>query len=384
MNVLDGLLVVAAGSAAWAGWHRGLIVRLMSWTGAGLGAGLGLLLLPIVMDALEEAAPETRLIAGLLAFFLLAGIGAGLGELFGRQVRDLAGESVAQEWDRSLGAVAGILGVAGAVWLFTPAAADVPAIARNVRTSNIVRLISDTTPRPPDPVAALRTLVGGTRFPEVFDELRPAPDTGPPPDSFAMDQDTLARVTASTSNIEVIGCGARFEGSGFTVADNLVVTNAHVVAGAEVIQVRRPDGRLRDATVISFDDDIDLALLRVTDLEQAPLELGQPVVGADGAVIGYPGGQDTPRATPARVERAQRVTGRDIYGDDRTERNVLFTATRLRQGDSGSPLVDAAGTVVGVVFAIAPDDPDLAYALHVDELTAFLTAPANAGSGRCA
>jgi len=384
VNVLDGLLVVAAGSAAWAGWHRGLIVRLMSWTGAGLGAGLGLLLLPIVMDALEEAAPETRLIAGLLAFFLLAGIGAGLGELFGRQVRDLAGESVAQEWDRSLGAVAGILGVAGAVWLFTPAAADVPAIARNVRTSNIVRLISDTTPRPPDPVAALRTLVGGTRFPEVFDELRPAPDTGPPPDSFAMDQDTLARVTASTSNIEVIGCGARFEGSGFTVADNLVVTNAHVVAGAEVIQVRRPDGRLRDATVISFDDDIDLALLRVTDLEQAPLELGQPVVGADGAVIGYPGGQDTPRATPARVERAQRVTGRDIYGDDRTERNVLFTATRLRQGDSGSPLVDAAGTVVGVVFAIAPDDPDLAYALHVDELTAFLTAPANAGSGRCA
>lgn len=384
MNMLDLVITLLAVAAAVGGHRRGLIVRIFAWIGAIIGMGLGLLALPTVMSALSGSAPETRLLAGLGVFVLIAGAGAGLGDVAGQRVRALAAATPIREVDRWLGAVAGILSLAVGLWLIIPAAAEVPAFARQVRTSKILAYISDTAPRPPDTITALRTLIGGTRFPEVFDDLRPAPESGPPPESFAMSQAVLDTVTASTVNVEATGCNARFEGSGWTVEPGLVVTNAHVVAGADAIQVRTPSGKVFEAEVIVFDDDIDLALLHVPDLDQQPLALVDPVIGEDGAEIGYPGGQDTPRATPARVGDVVDVTGRDIYGQDRTTRKVVFTAARLRQGDSGSPLVNVNGQVIGTIFAIAPDDPDLAYALHPDEIRTILTEPRGPGAnGPC-
>ncbi len=386
MNTLDLAILVLAILAAVGGYRRGFVVRVFGWGGSLVGMAMGLLLLPTVLDAMRQAAPQSRLLAGLGIFVVMAGAGSALGDLAGRQVRSLAEpDSPILTADHALGAGAGLLSIAVSVWLLAPAAAEVPSLARQVRTSAVVGLVTDLAPRPPDAVNALRNVIGGTRFPEVFDDLRPAPETGPPPESFAMTQETLARVTASTVNVESFGCGARFEGSGWVVEDNVVVTNAHVVAGAEDLQVRRPDGAVRTAAVIAFDDDRDLALLLVDDLQEAPLPLVDAVVGTDGAVVGYPGGQDTPRQTPARVEDDVDVTGRDIYGRDRTTRRVLFTAAQLRQGDSGSPLVDVDGQVVGTIFAVAPDDPDLAYALHADEIRALLAEPRGEGAqGPCA
>ncbi len=90
-----------------------------------------------------------------------------------------------------------------------------------------------------------------------------------------------------------------------------------------------------------------------------------------------------PRAVPATVERERTTVGRDIYGDDRTRRQVLFLAARLRPGDSGAPVVGGGGGVVGVTFAIAPDQPAIAYAVDDDELRAVLSAPRVRGPGPC-
>lgn len=385
MNLLDVGIFALAVAAAAGGHRRGLIVRIFSWIGAIIGLAIGLFLLPTVLAALSGSAPSTRLLAGLAVFVMVAGAGAGLGDVAGQRVRAKASRTPAEEVDQWLGAVAGVLSLAVGLWLLIPAASEVPGFARQVRTSGILTFISDVAPRPPDTITALRTLIGGTRFPEVFDDLRPAPETGPPPSSFAMDQATLDAVTASTVNVEAFGCGSRFEGSGWAVEPNVIITNAHVVAGADEVRIRRPDGQLLPADVVAFDDDLDLAVLSVPDLRQQPLPLVDAEVGQDGAVVGYPGGQDTPRPTPARVEDDVDVTGRDIYGRDRTERRVLFTAARLRQGDSGSPLVNTAGQVVGTIFAVAPDDADLAYALHADEVRAVLAMPRQAGAvGPCA
>jgi len=72
---------------------------------------------------------------------------------------------------------------------------------------------------------------------------------------------------------------------------------------------------------------------------------------------------------------ARRITavGRDIYGTGVTSRDVLELRSSLRPGDSGSALVNPAGNVVGVAFAIAPDRADVAYALATDELDAVLS-----------
>lgn len=385
MNLLDLGILALAGMAAYGGYRRGLIVRVFGWIGAVLGMGLGLLLLPTVLSIFADSAPESRLLAGLGVFVVIAGAGAGIGDVLGHRVRAMTEQSNAGEFDKGLGAVAGVVSVAIFLWLLIPAASEVPGFARPVRTSSILTWIADTAPRPPDTIQTLRTLIGGTRFPEVFDDLRPAPEVGPPPSSFALSQQTLDAVTASTVNVEAFGCGARFEGSGWAAEPNIIVTNAHVVAGATEVRVRRPDGTILPADVVAFNDDADLAVLSVADLRQQPLGLVDPVIGQDGAVVGYPGGQDQPRPTPARVDDEANVTGRDIYGRDRTDRRVIFTSARLRQGDSGSPLVNTDGRVVGTIFAVAPDDPDLAYALHAEEVRAILATPRALGSnGPCA
>jgi S1-C subfamily serine protease len=204
---------------------------------------------------------------------------------------------------------------------------------------------------------------------------------GPPPEDVPVAAAVVARAVASTSNIEADGCGGRHEGSGFAVADDLVATNAHVVAGADRVRARLPNGKLLRATIVAFDERRDLALLSVPGLGQQPLAIGEAKEGEGGAVLGYPGGQDTVRVAPAIIRDEAPTIGRDIYGRSRTERQVLYLASQLQPGDSGSALINGSGQVVGVAFAIAPDRPGTSYAVDDSELRAMLGVPRAPGAG---
>jgi S1-C subfamily serine protease len=98
-----------------------------------------------------------------------------------------------------------------------------------------------------------------------------------------------------------------------------------------------------------------------------------------GAVFGHPGGGPL-ELSPYQVGEEVTATGRDIYGAERTERQMLFLAAELRPGDSGGALVDPSGAVVGVAFAIAPDRPDVAFALTIEEVRAVLEGPLTEGT----
>jgi S1-C subfamily serine protease len=88
--------------------------------------------------------------------------------------------------------------------------------------------------------------------------------------------------------------------------------------------------------------------------------------------------------SPFQVGSERTATGRDIYGIEATERQILFLAAELRPGDSGGALVDPSGAVVGVAFAIAPDRPQVAYALTIEEVRAVLEGPlAPTAAGPC-
>ena len=381
MNLLDLVLGIALLSAVVGGWRVGLVARVASWIGALGGFLLALQLLPVALREIGTMSPTGRLFLTLAVLLVGAAIGGAIGEAIGSALRR-AVPPPARVLDRTGGAFAGIVGLLVGIWLFLPIVAQVPgAAAQQARNSRILATIDDLAPEPPDASRAVRSLVGDARFPDVFADLRPSPDIGPPPSEIPVAAEVVARAVQSTVNVEADGCGGRHEGSGFAAGENLVATNAHVVAGAERVRVRRPDGRLLAATIVLFDPARDLALLSVPRLGQPALPIASPSEGTAGAVLGYPGGQDTVRVAPAIVRQESPTIGRDIYNRNRTRRQVLYLASDLRPGDSGGALIDAEGRVIGVAFAIAPDRRGTAYALDDSELRAALAAPREPGAG---
>lgn len=388
MNLLDLVVVASAAAAAFGGYRLGFLARATSWVGLALGLVVAMNFLPAAVRTFEGPDPSTKLFIAAGVLLLGGFIGQGVGLLAGSSLRRFVPHGPLRAVDSSVGALVGVVGVLTSVWLLLPAIADIPgAYARQARNSAIARFLDRQLPEPPDTVQALRRVVGDTNFPQVFEVLRPAPKTGPPPATTGIPAPVIARVSASTVKVEGIACGRMQEGSGFTAAPDTVVTNAHVVAGNRPgrTQVARPDGRRLDASIVVFDPGRDLAVLRVPGLGQAPLPVSEAEVGEQGAVFGHPGGQDPLRIAPAAIREQVDAAGRDLYGTRPTRREVFVLAAELAQGDSGAALVDTGGSVVGVAFAIAPDRPGTAYALTSDELRSVLAVPRRqpVASGPC-
>jgi S1-C subfamily serine protease len=160
-----------------------------------------------------------------------------------------------------------------------------------------------------------------------------------------------------------------------------VVTNAHVVAGSQRVEVDTTDGATHPATVVLFNPDVDVAILHVPGLNEAalPIATTDPARGVTGAAIGYPGGQ-TETVAPAEVRGTESAQGYNIYNSGVVSRTIEVLAAKIIPGNSGGPLVDTAGTVQGLVFAASTTNPDEGYALSMTEIATFLAQ----GRGRTA
>jgi S1-C subfamily serine protease len=167
------------------------------------------------------------------------------------------------------------------------------------------------------------------------------------------------------------------EGSGFVVAPNRAMSNAHVVAGSETVTVEA-DGQLYDATVVSYDPNANISILDVPNLPAPPLQFAenQASIGTDAIVVGYPGGGDFV-ATPARVREIIELSGPDIYRTTTVTREVYTIRGTVRQGNSGGPLIDLDGQVLGVVFGAASDDADTGFAMTANEVARQLVKVSN-------
>jgi S1-C subfamily serine protease len=385
VNPVDLLLLGLLVLAVVGGVRAGFVHRLFTWTGLAIGVVLATQTVPFALSAVEAGDAAVRLFVGVLVLALTVAVCSVLFQSVGVRARARVEATSLSGLDRVVGGVAGAAAVVAVVWFLLPAAADVPGgVARAVRTSTIVTAIDRVTPEPPDAARTVRALIDQSRFPTVLADLGPTPVTGPPPDQIPVAAEVVDRATLATVNVEATGCGRRFEGSGVVLGPGVVVTNAHVIAGADSVRVRRTDGAVLDAVTVAFDPDRDLARLEVAGMDRDPLRLAPIEPDDQGVVIGYPGGQDVARVAPVRIEQRRTATGRDIYGQGATQREVLFLAAELQQGDSGSPVVDVEGRVTGIVFAISPDVRTTAYALDLPEVEAILDAPADPGeTGRC-
>lgn len=374
MNVLDLSLMALAAMAAAGGYRLGFLTRTVSWVGMAIGLLVAARSLPWFVETFSSESPISLLLSAGILLLVGSFVGQALGVLIGGRLRIRLPSDDWQTADRALGAVAGVAGAAVVVWLLIPPMADSPGFfAEQTRNSVVARAVDRYFPEAPDTLVALRRIVGEEQFPRVFDALRPAPDVGPPPSDPGLPADLVARVAGSTVKISGIACDRVQEGSGFvTLGTDVVVTNAHVVAGQDGTRVETTDGAAFDAFVVVFDPGRDLAVLRVPGLGRAPLPLIDGAEGSAGGVFGHPGGAPL-RVAPFSVGQEVRAVGTDIYDRARTERQVLILASQLQPGDSGGALVDASGSVVGVAFAIAPDDPNVAYGLDIDEVGAVLS-----------
>ncbi len=385
MSLLDLVLILLSVTAVLSGWRVGLVARAGLWLGIVAGFVAAIWTVPATLRWLEGYPAGVRFLSAVLVLSTTVGVVATLlGRLGGSLGRRLATTRLRGP-DRAAGAAAGLALIATVAWLTLPLAAAMPGpVGTHVAGSRTTALLAEHAPPPPDISGSIRALLVESRFPEVIAELEPVRAAGPPPDDLAVAPDVLERARASTVRVSARGCELRYDGSGVTIAPGTVLTNAHVVAGSDQVEVRRPDGQVRAARVVAFDPRRDLALLEVEDLGQQALPLDTAAAGQEGAVIGYPGGQARPRITPVRVQQRRTALGRDIHGVEETEREVLFLAASLRQGDSGAPVIDESGRVIGLVFAVSPDRATSAYALDRVELDAILAAPRVTGAtGRC-
>jgi S1-C subfamily serine protease len=201
--------------------------------------------------------------------------------------------------------------------------------------------------------------------------LPPAP-AGPTPGLLS---GLVGQVTASTVRVNGVACGVRVAGSGFSPAPDVIVTNAHVVAGNTTTSVLRPDGKTLPAQVQVFDPKRDLAVLSVPGLGEPSLPIGSAATGETDEIFGHPEGQAAVRVLPAVVTRRVTADIGDIYDQPGATRQILVLNATLIPGDSGSPMVNSAGRVVGVAFATSNLRRATSFAVASEELAPVLAQP---------
>lgn len=378
MDAFDAIVILAAVLAALGGWRLGFLARILSWVGLGVGLLVAAHYLPRIVAAIALSSSVARLAVAAGILVAAAFVGQGLGLMIGSRLHRVLPFAPLRQADRGVGAAVGVVGVFAALWLLLPSISSVPGWpARTTRDSVIARWVGARLPQPPDTVEALRRLVGADAFPQVFAALRPGQSVGAPPAASPLPSALAQSVARSTVKVEGQACNRIQDGSGFAVAHDLVLTNAHVVAGEPAGEtfVLLPSGARRPATVVLFDPNRDIALLSVPGLGEAPLPLGTGAVGEQGDVFGHPGGQTPLAIQPATIAHEITAVGKGLYGKAVTRRDVYVLAASLAPGDSGGALVDTRGDVVGVAFAIAIDHAHTAYALTTKVIDADLATP---------
>ena len=397
MSWVDVLVVLLAIVAGVSGWRHGLAVAFLSFLGVLGGAILGVQLAPLLAANVE--AKNTQVIVSVVVVVVLVALGETTGVYFGRHIRDkLTGERTLTV-DSALGSVLQAITVVLAAWLVALplATANVPGLASEVRGSRVLRAVDSVMPAPARELPAdLRQVLDSSGFPDVLSPFAPTPITqvGPPDPALAASS-VVQRVQESIIKIrgKAPSCSRQLEGSGFVIGPELVLTNAHVVAGTSEtsVEVINNKGRTRDlpAAVISYDPAVDLAVLYVRGLQAPALDfVSDPAsVGDDAIVIGYPlDGPFTP--TSAKIRDRIQLRGPNIYDSGEVTREVYTVRAVVRSGNSGGPMIRTDGKVLGVVFGAALDDSETGFVLTAAQVEPTLqrasTLTRSVDTGRCA
>lgn len=370
MNALDWVLVVLVLAYALSGYWQGFVTGAFATTGLLVGGFLGIWLAPVVLGDTE---PSLWVSLGALFIVILsASLGQALLQWAGARVRDRITWQPARYVDAIGGAALSAVAVLVVAWALGVAISGsrLGTITPQVRSSAVLATVNDLLPDQSDRVLhSFDDVVGSTFFPDYLEPFAPERivKVGPGPKRMLTDPDVLAAESGVLKVRSINSCNMGVEGSGFLYARGHLMTNAHVVAGVREPQVVVGD-RSVPATVVVYDPDLDLAILRLDSAGLDPLEFAFDAQRRDPvAVLGYP--EDGPYdVQPGRIRAEQRLRSANIYGDSTVLREVVSVRGLIRPGNSGGPVVDSSGDVVGVVFAASVTDEDTGYALTSNQV----------------
>jgi S1-C subfamily serine protease len=392
VSVVDMVLIALALLFALSGFRRGLLVSATSIFGFVAGAVVGAQLAGPVAERVDGSS-VTRVFAALVVVLAGALLGQILAGAAGRALRSRMTWEPAKMVDSVAGAVLSAVAVLLVAWMVASplATSPFPAVAGQVRQSALVQAVETAVP---DSVRAvydnLRDAIDRRGLPDVLDPLTPTRVRDvPAPDQNLLASPVVSSVRGSVVKISGVApsCSRQIDGSGFVYAPERVMTNAHVLAGV-TDPVVYAEGREYDALAVHVDEALDVAVLAVPGLPPVPLTFTQEPAdtGDDAIIMGYPGGGDL-YVGPARVRDRGEISGPDFRGTTTVVRDVYALFGTVRSGNSGGPLFATDGTVLGVVFASAIDDPSTGYALTgvqvAEAATVGSRATAEVGTGPC-
>jgi S1-C subfamily serine protease len=363
VDALDVVLLLILLLAALHGLRLGAAVQVLSFGGmiAGLGIGVGLVVAICPHVSGEHPKTFVALVLLLVPAAVLSSVGRHVGARLWRRLRQARFGAV----DALGGAMIAVVGSLVVVWFLASLLVNsqLSLVGNEIQNSRIICGVAKVMPPIPTAIAPVEQFLAQEGLPQAFvNEPCLGGGTVPLPGKVALSR-AVRTAGPSTVKVEAVGCDEVQEGSGFVVAPGLVVTNAHVIAGTRDVMVLQ-GGRDYTANVVYFDPRFDLAVLHVPGLRAPSLVIDAGLVpaGTEAVVLGYPGGGPF-TAVPAGVISPLEATGLDIYGDATTVREVYELRAMVRPGNSGGPLVEPDGLVIGVVFSRSSSLNNVGFAL---------------------
>jgi S1-C subfamily serine protease len=349
-------------------------MSLFQYAGLVIGVVAGAALAPAILNGLQLTG-GVRPFGAVLILIICGSLGSTFGYWVGEPLRNaILRKGFARPPEMLGGALFSAFAVLSVAWFLGVTFSQGPnsGLARLIQSSAVLRTLDIVFPRPPPFMAGVEKVLAGVPFPQTFAGLEPnMPDPLQPPASVATPG--VEAASQSVYRVESRGCGGVVSGSAYPVARGYLVTNAHVVSGTTSTTVSQ-DGAVRfgglgttRASVVLFDPEKDVAVLYSPLLTAAPLSPAAADRGTQGAVIGYPGG-GSETVSPAVIDGSIRAQGRDIYNDQLVDREIWVLASLVRPGNSGGPVVDLQGHVLGLVFAASSTNQNQAYALTNNEI----------------
>jgi S1-C subfamily serine protease len=379
VNLIDLVIVAAVIIGVANGYRRGFWLSLMQYVGLIVGVLLG-----------AVAARPARPLGAVLVLVIGGSLGSSIGFAAGEPIRrNILRAGIHTATDSVGGAALSAVAVIMMCWFLglSFSRGPSPEIAQQIQRSAVLHALDNVAPRPPAFLASVQGILAGVQFPSVFASLEPnLPALAVP---STVDLPAVNHAAQSVVKISSVGCGGIVTGSGFPIGNGLIVTNAHVVSGTTAHSVSTSSGVVYKATVVLFDPERDVAVLQAPGFSGPGLPFAPADRGTQGAVIGYPGGGGE-RTTPAVVNGSVAAEGRDIYNQNLVTRQVFVLQASVHPGNSGGPLVDLQGRVLGMVFATSASNPNQAYALTDDEINPDLRgaqtnpSPRDTSQYRCA
>ncbi len=373
MNMVDWILLGALAVFAWAGWRQGFVAGVLSFAGF-LGGGIAALLwLPSLIKSFVTDQTISVIVLGI-AVLASAILGQVLFSILGRRLRDTLTWRPVKFVDSFAGSALNVLAFALVGWVIASVLVFMPSnsIAGQIGQSQVLSTLDAIVPNQARTLFKnVSNLVGQTGIPRIVTGFGQVPSTQVAQPEAGISQSVFPVIETFTVRLtgDAQECKQSVSGSGFYFAPGRLLTNAHVVAGVQDLQVRLTGVENSvPGQVIYFDPEKDVAVIATQELDTrvSLFARGQAEVGDNAAVAGYPGGGDL-TVTPARISGILSARGENIYGDIGVQRQVYSLRSNVTPGNSGGPLVNSDGQVLGLVFG-SNTDSDVGYALTNSEL----------------